>query len=128
MERARSALTVLIMILFFVFLGTKKSAQYNIKKIGLNSRYYPKRYALLPRWIRKSFGIEQRMVPRFLYFELLLAMVFFVYAFVLAVYTLIASDPFNGWLILIPVLLSVLDIFLSSILTSVYLRSGKEKK
>ena len=126
MERVRFALAVLLMFLFFSFQGTKKSALDNIKKVGLNSRYYPKRYVLLPRRIRKLFRIEQRMVPRFLYFELLLSLFFVAYALALAVYVLLAPDPFNGWLILIPFVFSVLEVIFSSVMTRIHLRGDRK--
>ena len=126
MDRVRAALFVLVAILFFCFLGTKKSALDNIKKVGLNSRYYPKRYVLLPRRVRKLFRIEQRMVPRFLYFELLLAMLWVIYALALAVYALLAPGPFNGWLILIPLVFCVLEVIFSSVMTRIHLRGGEK--
>ena len=126
MERVRFALAVLLMFLFFSFQGTKKSALDNIKKVGLNSRYYPERYVLLPRRIRKLFRIEQRTVPRFLYFELLLAMLWVVYALALAVYALLAPDPFNGWLILIPFVFSVLEVIFSAVMTRIHLHGDKK--
>ena len=126
MERVRFALAVLLMFLFFSFQGTKKSALDNIKKVGLNSRYYPKRYVSLPQRVRKLFGIGQRMVPRFLYFELLLSLFFVAYALALTVYVLLAPDPFNGWLILIPFVFSVLEVIFSSVMTRIHLRGDKK--
>lgn len=126
MDRVRAALLVLVTILVFCFPGTKKSAQDNVRKIGLNSRYYPKRYVLLPRRIRKLFRIEQRMIPRFLYFELLLAMLRVIYALALAVYALLAPGPFNGWLILIPLVFCVLEVLFSSVMTRIHLRGGEK--
>ncbi len=128
MDKARFALFILVM-LSFAYIGIKKSAQDNIKKIGLNSVYYPDRYVVLPHWIRKQFRIEQRMVPRFLYFELLLAMLYIVFAVVLVACVLIAPDPFSGWLPLVPVfflILGVVDILFSSVMSRHYLRAEQD--
>ena len=129
MDKARFALLVLVM-LTFAYVGIKKSAQDNIKKIGLNSVYYPDRYVVLPHWIRKRFKIEQRMIPRFSFFELLLAMLFLVCAVGLAIYTLVSANPFDGWhMLLIPCafILAVADILVSSIMTRIYLRTKEQQ-
>ena len=129
MDRARFALVVLIMFLFS-FGGIRKSALDNIRRIGFNSGYYPKRYVVLPRWIRKWFKIEQRMVPRFSFFELLLAMLYLVCAVGLAIYSLVSANPFDGWQIwLIPCsfILAVTDIIFSSIMTRSYLRTKEQQ-
>ena len=129
MDRARFALAVLLLFLFFI-VGIRKSALDNIRRIGFNSGYYPKRYVVLPRRIRKRFKIEQRIIPRFLFFELLLAMLYLVCAVGLAIYTLISANPFDGWQIwLIPcaTILAVTDIIFSSIMTRIYLRAKEQQ-
>ena len=108
MDKARFALLVLVM-LTFAYVGIKKSAQDNIKKIGLNSVYYPDRYVVLPHWIRKRYRIEQRMVPRFLYCELLLAILYTVFAVVLFSF-----------------IFSVVDILFSATMSRIYLRAKKD--
>ena len=128
MDRARSAIIVLVVFLFCV-VGIRKSALDNIRRIGFNSGYYPKRYVVLPRWIRKRFKIEQRMIPRFSFFELLLAMLFLVCAVGLAIYTLVSANPFDGWhMLLLPCafILAVTDILVSSIMTRIYLRTKEQ--
>ena len=68
----------------FMFLGIsilsslncKNSAIGMIERIGINSRHYPKGYANPAKWIRSLFKIKQRVIPRFLYFQLILSLVF----------------------------------------------------
>lgn len=45
-----------------------------IKRISINTRYYPKRYVTPPKWMRKLFGVWQRVIPRFLFTELLFSL------------------------------------------------------
>jgi len=128
LDKARFALLVLVM-LTFAYVGIKKSAQDNIKKIGLNSVYYPDRYVVLPHWIRKRYRIEQRMVPRFLYCELLLAILYTVFAVVLAACVLVLRDPFHGWpmpVFLFSFIFSVVDILFSATMSRIYLRAKKD--
>lgn len=51
-----------------------------IKEIGINprSRYYPKHYITPKRWMRNIFHIKQRVIPRYLYFELLVSLFFLI--------------------------------------------------
>ena len=75
----------------FMFLGMalyfgiswRRAATNMIKEIGTWSRYYPKQYIVPPKWMKSFFHIERRIIPRFLYFELLLSLFF------------LASGPIN---------------------------------
>ena len=51
-----------------------------IKEIGINhrSRYYPEHYITPKRWMRKLFDIKQRVIPRFLYFELFVSLFYVI--------------------------------------------------
>lgn len=40
------------------------------------SPYYPKWYILPPRWIRKIFNLKKRLMPKFLFFELIMSLIF----------------------------------------------------
>ena len=68
----------------FMFLGIsilssmncKNSATGMIERIGTNSRHYPKGYTNPAKWVRVLFKIKQRVIPRYLYFELILSLVF----------------------------------------------------
>ena len=46
--------------------------------IGINSRFYPKHYIILKKWMRKLFHIKQHVIPRYLYLELLVSLFFFI--------------------------------------------------
>ena len=68
----------------FMFLGIsilssmncKNSAMGMIEKIGINSRHYPKGYTNPAKWVRVLFKIKQHVIPRYLYIELILSLVF----------------------------------------------------
>jgi hypothetical protein len=70
----------------FMFLGIsilsslncKNSAIGMIKRIGinLNSRHYPRGYTNPAKWVRALFKIKQRVIPRYLYFQLILSLIF----------------------------------------------------
>ena len=70
--------------LIFFYLGAtvlscmdcRNSAVGMIKEIGINSRYYPKHYIIPKRWMKNLFHIKHRVIPRYLYFELLVSLFF----------------------------------------------------
>lgn len=74
------------MDILFVFLGLAGISFYHcenltvemIKKVGTIIQHYPKRYIVPKRWMRKIFGINQQMVPRYLYYELFVSIAFAV--------------------------------------------------
>ena len=51
-----------------------------IEDIGINhrSRYYPKHFIAPKKWMRKFFHINQRVIPRYLYFELYISLFYIV--------------------------------------------------
>ena len=54
----------------------KNSAIGMIERIGTYSKYYPKWYIAPAKWVRTIFKIKQRLIPGYLYFELILSLVF----------------------------------------------------
>lgn len=59
-------------------LSCKNMAIGMIEQLNIVTRYYPKHYTALSRWMRKLFKLSQRVIPRYLYFELLLSLFFFL--------------------------------------------------
>ena len=70
----------------FMFLGIallsglscKNAAIDMIGQINTVSRYYPKHYMAPGRRMKKLFKLSQRVIPRYLYFELLLSLFSFL--------------------------------------------------
>ena len=57
----------------------KRNALRQIKELGLNLPLYPKRYIAPANWMRKWFKITKgKLIPRFLYFELILSVAYAV--------------------------------------------------
>ena len=59
-------------------LSCKNMAIGMIEQLNIVPRYYPKHYTAPSRWMRKLFKLSQRVIPRYLYFELLLSLFFFL--------------------------------------------------
>lgn len=55
-------------------LGCRNSAFEMMRTLGVDTQRYPKRYIKPARWVRKLFNIKQRVVPRYLYFQLFLSL------------------------------------------------------
>ena len=74
----------LSMDMIFVFVGLsmlsslhcKNLSKEMIKEVGIVMRYYPKRYIRPKRWIRRLFNIHQQMIPRYLYIELFVSIIY----------------------------------------------------
>lgn len=67
------------MILFFSLSllsswSCRNSAFEMMRTLGVDTQRYPKRYIKPARWVRKLFNIKQRVVPRYLYFQLFLSL------------------------------------------------------
>mgnify|MGYP004540005973 CR=1 FL=1 len=78
-----SIFDVIFMYLSFMFLAARNFRNLTvgrIKEIGINhrSRYYPEHYITPKRWMRKLFDIKQRVIPRFLYFELFVSLFYVI--------------------------------------------------
>lgn len=52
----------------------RNSAFEMMSTLGVDTQRYPKRYIKPARWVRKLFNIKQRVVPRYLYFQLFLSL------------------------------------------------------
>ena len=57
-------------------LNCKNSAIGMIESLGINPRRYPKGYIKTAKWVRRLFKIKQCVIPRYLYFELMLSLIF----------------------------------------------------
>lgn len=58
------------------FFDCRNSTIGMISKIGINKRYYPQKYIALSPRLAKTFGIKQEKIPKYLRFELYMAIVF----------------------------------------------------
>lgn len=73
-----------VFILLFLILSVatfftiKNSASNVLKDICINSRYYPKHYCSVPKWMRNFFNIKQKTIPKFIYFRFKLSIIFVI--------------------------------------------------
>ena len=112
----------------FIFLGIsilssincKNSSIGMIKKIGMNSIYYPKGYIVPGKWIKTVFKLTQRLIPRYFYFELILSLFFAALGPINIMICLIADGSTNvvGVLIMIHICLVIVNTIFFSITSS----------
>lgn len=76
----------ILLISFAGYIHYKDVAVYLIKKTVIIPKYYPKHYIVLKNNIRKRFNIQQKEIPKYVYFKLMLSRLFLLFG---AVYTLI---------------------------------------
>lgn len=61
----------------------KVTAKNKIEEIKTNFRFFPKHYALPPRWIRKRFKLKKEEIPKFLLCRLLGSALYFILSFIM---------------------------------------------
>ena len=97
-----------------------------IEDIGINhrSRYYPKHYIAPQKWMRKFFHINQRVIPRYLYFELFVSLFFLILGLFTTVIGLAVGDdkPITGSLIMFHVCLIIINAVFSVIMSAIFNR------
>lgn len=97
-----------------------------IEDIGINhrSRYYPKHYIAPKKWMRKFFHINQRVIPRYLYFELFVSLFFLILGLFTTVIGLAVGDdkPITGILIMFYVCLIIINAVFSVIMSAIFKR------
>lgn len=119
-------------ILFFLilsslfFFGNKKSATIMIQEIDLSPKYYPKRYHFVPRWMKKFFKIKQKMIPQFIYLELLSTIFFVILGLVDIAICLCAKEKLKVFEILLAIFssLGIIETIYSSIMFSIFKHKG----
>ena len=112
----------------FMFLGIsilssincRNSAIGTIKRIGTNSTHYPKGYIDNPKWVRYVFKLTQRVIPRYLFFELILSLFFAVLGPVNLMICIVVDCSTNvvGILVMIHICLVILNMIYFSIVTA----------
>ena len=97
-----------------------------IKEIGITprSRYYPKHYITPKRWMRNIFHIKQRVIPRYLYFELLVSLFFLILGLLNTVLfiAVVCDKSITGILIISHICLITINMIFFSIMSWVFKR------
>lgn len=93
-----------------------------IEEIGINSRYYPKHYIIPKRWMKNLFHIKQRVIPRYLYFELLVSLFFLSLGLInIVIFIAVGCEkPINGILIMFHCCLIIINTIFFSIMSLLY--------
>ena len=123
---------ILAAVFWFAFLsllsavGSRKSALLMIRRIGINSRFYPGGFWKSARWMRKRYGFREKMIPWFSCCELLASDLFWLLCPVnLIVFFLLgASRQVFGILLMIHMGLAVLLSAVSAVGYLLYRRGG----
>ena len=66
-----------------------------IKEVGFHKKYYPKRYIMPSRKMRRFFNLNKREIPKWIYFEFLMSFVYIILFLVSTLsYLLSDNEPF----------------------------------
>lgn len=115
---------------FFLFLGIsilssascRNSALGMVRKIGVSSSSYPRGYIHCSKRVKRIFKIKSNKIPRYLYFELLVSIVF---AFLCPINFLISLiNDYNsnvvGLLVIVHASLIILNFMYFAFMTFIY--------
>lgn len=106
----------------FTYLNCRTSTKGMIKEIGINERFYPKRYVVPCNFIAKHFRIGKKKIPRFLYIRLYVAIVYaMMFLFNTVLYCILYSyEGITGVLIFYHCIFVLLDTVCFLLLSLVY--------
>ena len=122
--------------LLFMFLGIsllsfwkfKNVTQEMIKEIGINKRFFPKHYVHPNRVIKRFFKIKQRKIPKYLYIEAYITIIFSCLWVPNVIITYISS--FNktvmGMLVMLHILLIIVNCIYLMFFSSVFNKRVKQ--
>ncbi len=92
-----------------------------IEKIGINCKFYPQKFIVLPFKTRKIFKINQKTIPRYLFFELFLSIFFLLLGPINLIFLFaFKTKETAGILILFQSCLIVINIFYFSVMSCRY--------
>lgn len=96
-----------------------------INNVGINSRYYPKHYITLTGRMKKFLKVKQREIPRYCFFQLLLARFFLALGPVYVVITLATgfSDMVCSIIFMLHTCLALIFLVLGLIVLTLYKKS-----
>ncbi len=122
MDLERFIILFFLILSSLVFFGNKKSATIMIQKICINPKYYPKRYHPVPIWMKKFFKIKQKMIPKFIYLELLSAIFFAILGLINIAICLCVKEKIKVFEILLTIFsgLGIIETIYSSIMFAVF--------
>ena len=107
-------------ISFLSWLATRTRALLMIKEISSNSKYYPKLYTLPAKWIRKIYRLNKRIIPKYLYLELIMSLIYAILGPINLLITLILdSRHIAGYLIMFHICLVLVNTIFFVIMSSI---------
>ncbi len=63
-----------------------------IKKVGIRIKFYPARYIMPSRKMRKIFKLDKKEIPKWMYFLLYLSFVYIILFLIFVLYVLIDDE------------------------------------
>lgn len=63
-------------VCFMEWYSNAVSSKKNIKEIGFHKKYYPKKYIMPSRKMRKIFKLKKREIPKWIYMEFYISFIF----------------------------------------------------
>lgn len=104
------------------FFNCRNSAAGMITEIGINKRFYPEHYTVLPKKLKKLLRIKNTTVPKFLLYELFVSLLF---ALLFTINTAIClcfngNKDIVGILIMIHTVLIIINLFYFAIMSTIF--------
>ena len=108
------------------FLNCRNSTIGMINEIGINNRFYPKGYMTLPRKIRRLFSINNKLIPKFLFSELIISILFVTLGPIYIIIYLCCDgeNSVGGILLLFHSSLIIINMLFFTIMSTIYKRKN----
>lgn len=104
------------------FFNCRNSTKGMIDEIGINNRFYPKGYMTLPRITRRFFGVKTKVIPKFLFWEFIVSVLFLALGPIYIIIYLCCNETsrVGGILLLFHTSLIIINLFFFAIMSTIF--------
>ena len=104
------------------FFNCKNSTIGMINEIGINNRFYPKKYTTLPSSMRSFFNIRNKTIPKFLFCELIISILFAILGPIYIIIYLYCNgnNSVGGCLLLFHAILIIINLVYFAIMSTIF--------
>lgn len=90
-----TAIIIFVMLSFMGWYGCVFTTKRLIQHCGLHKKYWPKRYIIPNRKIRRLYGLKKKDIPKWCYYQFILSFVYIILLVItLLLYLLLANKFF----------------------------------
>lgn len=92
----RSVILMFAIMSFMGWYGCSFSMKKTIKDVGFHKKYYPQRYVMPNRLIRKLYKLDKREIPKWINCELLMSFIYILWFIISVLVYLLSNDKLSS--------------------------------